>query len=104
MLQPQLAASPATVSGTPSHEPSGSSVPSASIDLYLLPCVRGRYDLARCVACESSLVMQLPLIEEPRLRVEAPALGEGSRQGVAGTSRLLPHMIEDSLAGLLPPL
>jgi hypothetical protein len=31
-LQCQLAASPATVSGTPSHDPTGSSEPSASTD------------------------------------------------------------------------
>src|SRR5215213_11091237 len=73
-------------------------------DPYLLLGVRGCYDLARGVAGHTSLMMQLPLIREPRFRVEALAVGEGVGEGVAGAGGLLPHTPQDHLAGFLPAL
>src|SRR5918994_5486891 len=70
-------------------------------DPYLLVCLRGSYDLTRGVAGHAALMMQLPLLWEACLSVEALAVGEGVGEGAAGGGGLLPHLLEDGLAGFL---
>src|SRR5215210_6205544 len=70
--------------------------------LYLLPGIRGGYDLARSVAGHAALVMVPPAVGEALFGVEAAAVAEGFVEGAAGTGCLLPHTPEDGVAGPLP--